>query len=186
MEIPREILEVVQTASAKFPDDIPAAIDYAEKHCRRLPDWADYEAGIITHSIQQLVYADRHRVDVAIRRQAGHYGGPAQVHADGESVLEAYRSYYGYFLQGKTLGTIIGAEFADIADIERGLAAGHEFNAELADVLGEMVPAEKTVREFLPEKKLARVFGQVRRGMQHLEPSGNGQAKTKKREGVTV
>ena len=159
MKIPEPVTAIAQECAAKHGQDITKAIDCAVRKIQLLPDYGDLVETLIRNCVQELVYDARHANNVATKRQAGYYGGPATV-SRGESagVGEAYKSCLDYFIAGKTLGLVKGSELADIAASEKEKANGHDFNYRLCSHLDQIVPNDKTVSQAVSEKRLRVIF----------------------------
>lgn len=159
MDFPDSVWDEVKASYRKYPDDIPASVREAETRIRRLPEYSELVAMLVTSSVQQLIYDARHQSNGVLRRAAGVYGGPAKVTDSGSNAVQrVYASYYSYCIDGRTLGMIKGAELADIADNEESTANGHHFNARLCRRLAAMVPADKLVKDVVTERKLKGLF----------------------------
>ena len=160
IEFPESVEHAIASAVAKYPNDIDKARKHAEAAIRKLPEFKSLVDQFISKAIQEMVYDCRHTENVRTKRQAGYYGQRAKLKV-GESVRRAYQSTYDYYIAGRTLGEIKGAELADIASSESEKANGHRFNSMLCTTLKSMVPADKRVKDVMPEKKLRTIFQRV-------------------------
>ena len=162
MNLPSHVIAIVSAAVERHHNDIPAAVNESEKRIRKLADFPELVDGLVRSAIQDAVYERRHTVNVANKRQAGQYGQPGKVKTGTSQSLGAVkRSVYQYYIAGRTLGTILGGELRDIAANEDATAAGYTFRAQLCRRLADIVPAEKTVREAVTEKKLRTLFREL-------------------------
>lgn len=167
MELPKSVYEAVASAEAKNPGDPPAAIEAAKKLIRSLPEFPDLAAEFFHRTVQELVYAQRHRIAGDIKRAAGGYGQPSKVAADSPAIRGVYESVYQYRMGGTVLGDIMGENLADIAEGEEEKARGHQFNARLARYcIDQGVKDGQSVREVIPEKKLRMAFDRIQKETQ--------------------
>jgi hypothetical protein len=164
MSLPDNVRRLVEGVADRNPADIEAAVEEAVLAVRGLPEYPELVDGLVRHSVQQAVYDARHVSNVRIKRQSGYYGKEAKVVSGAsESVREVYKSVYLYSIGATTLGRLRGEELPALAESERSVARGHEFNAELCAKLAGMVPKDRTVEETVPEKKLAALFDRLKR-----------------------
>lgn len=159
MEIPENVLRIVEEMAAKYPADIPKAIERAEKDIRSLPEFDELVSMLVRNTVQELVYDARHRANTRMRREAGDYGGQAKVVSGNSACLgRVCVSVYSYHIAGTKLGLVKGADLEAIAESERAIASGHLFNVRLCSKLKGLVPADKCVQEVVSEKKLRALF----------------------------
>lgn len=141
--------------------DIEKAIDWAVGAVKKAEDWPPTEQLLVRSFIQAKIEDSRHHVNVAHRRAAGVYGGPAKV-VPGAEVASVMRGLLDtYFLAGRCLGDIRGEDLGGLADSCSELAAGHQFNAELCRRLAERVPANKAVRQVLTNRQVKAIFESI-------------------------
>jgi hypothetical protein len=166
-EFPEDVHDLIAQAVAEHPNDIPAAVEEAERRLRALPDFADLVAQLITQAVQDLVYQRRGMLNVALRREAGDYDTkPRTKLADSPDTLAVWDNVYNYFIDGRTLGDLRGNELQDIEASERNVARGHEFNAELCRWLREQgVVDDRRVKDVVSERKLRTAFRRLRKAV---------------------
>lgn len=155
-----ELLKIAKEEAAKHDTDIEAAVDATLARASKTKWFAALAKDLIRRAVREFVHDQRHLVNIALRKEHGHYGGPAKV-VPGEAVANVCRSLYSYMIAGRTLGVIRGEELGAIADTEAATAEGHMFNAKLARALMPLVSAEKTVRQCVAEKKLRKLFEEL-------------------------
>lgn len=159
MDIPENVLRIVEEAAGKHPADIPKAVERAEKGIRGLAEFDELVSMLVRNTVQELVYDARHRANTRMRREAGDYGGPAKVvSGDSASLGRVCESVYSYRIAGTVLGLVKGADLQAIAEGERSVASGHLFNVRLCLKLQELVPADKRVQDAVTEKRLRGLF----------------------------
>ena len=161
MDFPKPVLTIVGKAAAKYGDDVEQAVAYAGKLVRRLKEYDVFAIGLVDHALRELIYDARHQTNLRIRRENGNdvdRVDPKVVVGRSPAVAEVYESVYSYLIAGMMLGSVRGDVLEGIASSERAKANGHGFNANLAEALHPMVPADKTVREVVSEKKLQALF----------------------------
>lgn len=162
MNFPADCITIADKAITKHGDDITAAINLAETQIRKMKEFPELVDSLVRGAVQELVYQRRHVANTAARKAAGAYGQAAKVVTGAsEAVQEVARSLYGYYIAGRTLGSVLGSELEEIADSETAVAAGHSFNARLCRKLAQIVPVDKTVREAVSERKLKALFADV-------------------------
>lgn len=153
MDFPAPIRNAVAAACRQHPNDIVAAVDEAEKAVRKLPEFEDFVALMVHHSIQEMVYDDRHRFNIGVKKNMG--ANPKTVVGNSAAVLEVYGSVYAIHVAGKTLGELLGSELADARATEQAMASGHLFNDALLEwVEAQGVEPEQRVKDAITEKKL--------------------------------
>ena len=158
---PVNLIAIVDRAAAAHPTSIEAAVAEAKAYARLASNYAEFVEQLIDGSIQELVYDARHKVNVSIKRQAGHYGKPALVEGCTGAISDAYRSVYDYFVGGCILGNLMGRELSTLASSERAKAGGHLFNAQLLSELTALVPEGERVRDAVTEPRLRAMFKKV-------------------------
>jgi hypothetical protein len=162
MEFPQSVIKITQRCAAKFPDDIDAAVDLADKQVRNLPDFKSFEAELVREAIRARVHDERHITNRQIKNDTGAYSNQSKIDLAG-AVNDAYASVYLYSIAGKSLGSVMGNELEKIAADEKELMEGHRFNVMLTTWLATLVPEDKTVRESVPEDKLRRGFERLQK-----------------------
>lgn len=155
-----ELLKIANEEAARHETDIEAAVIAVLSRASRAKWFPALRDELVVRAVREMIHRTRHDMNVAIRKNAGKYGGAATVVA-GEAVGRVCRSLYSYMIAGRTLGVIQGAELGAIADSEDATAEGHRFNAKLCRALMPLVPAEKTVRQCVKESKLKKLFGEL-------------------------
>src|ERR1022692_3158405 len=132
MGIPKPVLEIAAKNAAKFPNDVDRAIEQTNIQVRKLPDFAEFAGALIHQALTDCVYDARHNTNRRIKNETGQYAKPAKLPATTQEIQDAYESVYSYCMAGKSLGSITGSEFAEIAESEAAIADGHRFNVQLA------------------------------------------------------
>jgi hypothetical protein len=159
---PEEILKVVAAVVAKHPNSIDDAVDAALSKLAKSPAWESWTANLVYGGLRRIIQDYRHYQNGIIRSANGDYGGPAKVTA-GQAANDVASDVYGYFIGGRTLGTLLGSELDDIGTSEAARAEGHQFNARLCAVLKPLVPDDKAVREAVKESKLRKIFADLQK-----------------------
>jgi len=162
MDYPKNVLEIVETATRKYPTDIEGAVQQAEKAVRKLPEFDELVEKLVHDSIQGLVYDVRHRLNIQMRQEAGGYGGPAKVvSGDSTAANRMEMDLYRYNIAGTSLGNMKGEELVPTADAERAKGEGCLFNSRLCRRLAAIVPEGKAVRDVVSATKLRSIFMEV-------------------------
>jgi hypothetical protein len=162
MEFPEDVLAIVRVAARKHANDIPKAIDQAERDVRRLPGFPGLVNALVRHAVQDLVY-DLRSQDAHTLKNGGDKSGRQKVSMLSPEVEQLCRSLYDCPMAGTTLGEIRGEELEDAAATERARADGHAINAHLLAGLRELVPHGKRVRDAVPEAKLRKLLDRAKR-----------------------
>ena len=162
MEYTVSVLEAVKKAVKKYPNDVAKSIELAIKNVRKLSEYKALVNNLVDGAIQDIVYDTRHQENKQIKSAAGLYGAPAKiVIGNSKAVQESARSVYDMFINGTTLGVVLGVDLETIAFNEQNIADGYSFNAAVCRRLSGMVPADKMVKEAVSEKKLRAIFKAV-------------------------
>jgi hypothetical protein len=160
-DIPAPILDAVRRAILQHPDDLNAMVECAIREAKETTEYKGYRESLAARAIRGLVYDERHRANVSIRRAAGGYGGPAKVNrAESLSV----QSVYAYSIAGRSLGQLYGRDLPNIIESEASIADGHLFNVRLCKRLKELVGDEQQVQEAVKESRLRRIFKECEKG----------------------
>ena len=157
-DIPAPILDAVRRAIAEHPDDLDEMIACAVRQATQTAEYRSFREALAARAIRDLVYDERHKTSRQIRRENGAYGGPAKVD---RSASRAVQSVYDYFIAGLSLGMILGEQLGGIAEKERAIAEGHQFNARLCERLRPLVKDGERVRDAVKEAKLRLIFREV-------------------------
>ena len=159
----RQIQKIASEEAIRHGDDIDAAERAAFARVRRLSAFEELVNDMIRTAIRSIIQGCRCTANEVIRRKARTPSGPAKVKpgAATDAVAEAC---YNYFIDGRTLGSILGKELAGIAKSEAARAKGHQTNAELALRLDPIVPKDKTVRQAVKAAKLRSIFAGLEKG----------------------
>ncbi len=159
---PESILQIAREAAQRNGDDVSTAVDEAVTLIKATPEFEHLLEKMIRVAVSDMVYKARHQSNKIIKKEAGQYGGEPRVKTAGHSAVQAsYTSVYNYYLGGKTLGNLLGAELEQLARAEAAVAEGHMFNVNLLRRLSAMVPKDKLVRESVGEKKLRVLFKEL-------------------------
>jgi hypothetical protein len=166
MRFPKEVYEIVAKAVEKFKSDndesIALATQEAEKKIRALPNFNQMIAELITSSIRELVFDERHNKNVDMKRKAGVYGPPGKVNVvSSKSVREAAGISYQYFVAGMTLGLILGSQLPACADQERRHGEGHFKNYRFLSMLIPLVANDKRVMDCVSKKRIVMLWRQA-------------------------
>lgn len=165
-KFPQSVAEIITRVTEANGNEVSRAVEQAVTAITALPEFPELVNTLITEEVRNLVYAERHRVDVKMRNQSGVYALRRQQVVAGPATAEVYRSVYGYYIGGRMLGDLTGAELVEVAQRERSAARGHTFNAALAEWLVQNgVPANRQVRDAIPESRLGEVFHNLKRAI---------------------
>ena len=154
------IQNIAKQEAEKHADDIEAAVSGALRRVKRLSDYDDFATTLVAEAVRERVYDARHAMNTQLRRSNGAYAKPATVTA-GKAVQAVATSLYGYMIDGRTLGSLVGEELDAIAGDQEAKANGYRFNAQLLRKLAPMVAEDKSVRQCVTEAKLKRLFREL-------------------------
>jgi hypothetical protein len=164
-ETPEVLLEIVALAADQHRDNIDQAVDCAEKAWLSTEESPDFTAQLVRQAIRELIHNYRHQHNVAIRREAGVYGGPAKVVPSELTAGIAERSILDqYTIAGRVLGGIFGKELPALATSEREKAEGAAFNARLCERLATVVGDDQLVRDAISEREAWKLLRELRGG----------------------
>lgn len=164
MNYPESLTAIVQHAASEHRDNIDQAVDCAAKAWRATEERAEWLEQMELGQLRNLIHDARHQTNVAIRREAGAYAGPAKVGlSTGAANRVAQSILDGYVICGRVLGDILGKELVPFAKIELERAEGYQFNARLCRKLAAVVPDDKTVRQVLSESKIRKLMREARK-----------------------
>ena len=148
------ILAEARKAVEKHPESIPDAVECAERHIRQLPEFQEHINNFIRLTVQELVY----RARVQMNNHARHVPRQKVNLGESQGIKEAYADLFGYFVAGRTLGSLRGEELEELAVNEQSNGEGYLFRARLLRLLRTVTPDGKTVQQAVDGKKLAFIF----------------------------
>lgn len=158
MNYPQNVHDTIDAVVKEFPD-LEAAIATAVQRVRALENFNDLLQEMVFDAVRSLVYASRHKVNVAIKRDCGHFTAPSRVTAAGRAAVErVYETVYNYKIGGKEIGMLTRDELLAVGEAEGAKEAGHRFNRLLVTELAKRVKDGKTVRECVKEAALQDLF----------------------------
>lgn len=162
MQFPDSFLVVIREKTNRYGSDIAKAVEESEKALRKLPEFESQIEAMVTNAIRDLVYDERHVINVKLKRESGRYNNESTMKGLDPSIVKVHQSLYEYFIAGTTLGDLYGKQLSQIADNENAIAEGHQFNAGLCNWLRKVVPDEKQVKQVVSEKQLRNIFSKVK------------------------
>lgn len=162
-DYPESVAKIVSAAVAKHRDDIDRAIETAKGRICLLPEYPELLDKLLIDAVRYLVLNKRHSLNIAMNRAAGVYSqatGAKDVSALNRAAAEAV-NYFNYYIAGRTLGDLTGAELPEIADAEREKGVGCFRNESILRALVPLVKGDKTVRQSVKPKQLEAIFQRV-------------------------
>lgn len=172
-DYPASVAKIVATAVTKHRDDIDRAVEVAKGRICLLPEYPELVDLLLTDAVRHLVNDKRHSLNVALNRAAGNYSRASS--APDTSALNmaaaAATDYFNYFIAGRSLGDLAGAELPELADGEHEKGVGCFRNESILRALVPLVKGDKTVRQCVTAKKLEAIFLRV-----HTSGKGRGAA----------
>lgn len=161
-KIPKEVLDVTQSAAETHPENVKMAKGLALKNVKRLAGYQGFVDFLVRRAVEDLVDDARHATNCRVRGKAGDYVGKGKtVSGSSGAVQRACASVYEFRIAGTILGQILGKDLEAIAHDENSIASGHLFRARLAEKLIPLVSKSKTVQQCVKEKKLQAIFQDV-------------------------
>ena len=157
MTVPEAVREVAEKMARKYPENADKAVKETERRVKALPEFKTFVDDLVRSGLAHIVWNVRHVSNVQMRRDNGGYGTESKVGVTDET-SKAFQSVYDYFIGGRVLGMLKGEDLSDIAAGEESRAEGHAFNGRLLRALQSMVPADQTVKDAVPERKLKQLF----------------------------
>lgn len=165
MALSLEALNIIDEMAAKYDDDINKAVKYAEKKIRNLDTFEEDQRSLVTSGIRDLVHDARHKYNRIVKtetRQNKPKGRPNQVNVLGsKDVIDIGNKWMRYCVGRRTLGDLLGKELPALANSERELSNGHQFNANLLETLIPLVKDDKKVSECITPKKLESIVNRL-------------------------
>jgi hypothetical protein len=156
------VLDVVR----KHKSDLTKAVNECFDRVRKFDGYDEYVSTLVRQALRERIHRARHGQNVSQRRENGHYGNGAKVVTAGSNAVSEgarKKSLYDYFVSGRILGDMTGADLASMAVMEGELASGHLFNHALFTELGKIVPKDKMVREAVKEGRLKAIFTKLQK-----------------------
>jgi len=143
---PAAIPKIIADVVSRFPQDITAAVNEAERRIKRISG-KDETSDLVRHSIQEQIYDVRHKENEKYK-------------SDGKPASE---DLYVYFIGGSTLGNLTGKMLAELADSEQQKAEGHALNAAICRRFAEIVPEGTMLKRVVSTDDLRQAFEDLRR-----------------------
>lgn len=166
LEWPEEILAVVDEMVSLYGDNIELATQESLTRISAFPEFEELKQKLIYRAVQTLVWSSRTKSNHSLKRQIGRYHTKSKVSAtESASVRSVYKSCYSYFIAGKQLGSMTRLELENTAVKMRNISKEYEFDARICERLCAVVPENGSVRDCIPEKKLRKMFSEVRKEM---------------------
>jgi hypothetical protein len=91
---PQGVVDAIKRAHAEHPDDAAAAISAAMQAARALPEFMEWALRLAKNQVSEGLYDHRHELNVAAKKAAGLYGGPAKVSGVSKEIDESYKKVY--------------------------------------------------------------------------------------------
>lgn len=160
-QFPESMLAVIKAATQRHGNDVAAAAAEAEAEVRKLPEYASLAELLVSAAVRDAVYAARHKINVAIKRDS--WTGPAKVVVGlSTGVEQAMTSCFSYCIGGRLLGDLTGFDLPKIAQLSQSQADGHLFNVRLVQWLQANGVAEgRRVRDCVTESRLRQAFANL-------------------------
>jgi len=143
---PASIPKIIADVASRFPQDITAAVNEAERRIKKIAG-KDETSALIRHSIQEQVYDVRHKENEKYK-------------SDGKPASD---DLYVYFIGGSTLGNLTGKMLAELADSEQQKAEGHALNAAICRRFSDVVPEDQMLKRIVSTEDLRQAFAEERR-----------------------
>jgi hypothetical protein len=93
-EYPQGVVDAIKRAHAEHPEDAEAASRAAMQAARALPEFMEWALLLADSKVRQGLHDHRHELNVARKKAAGLYGGPAKVSGVSEAVNQTYEKAY--------------------------------------------------------------------------------------------
>jgi hypothetical protein len=153
--------------SKKYPDDIPRATQALMEASQKLAGFKGYIDRMIFLFFREIINDVRHEANVKLKRDAGVFGGPPKVNLGASPAIQQtykeVKAWYEFCIAGRYLGAIRGGDLLGLAEIEMNQSMGHKVNGLLLRRLSAIVPADKRVRDVVPEAKIASLYRAAKR-----------------------
>ncbi len=163
MSLPKIVFKLADIADERHPEDREKAVNFLEKEVSKLVNYNIIAKDLFRKALKEIIYDIRHRKTVRIKNQAGLFHTRAKViESDSEGVRKASISTYNLCISGRLLGNIFGSDLIPLAEIEESKSRGYVVNSRICRKLSKIVPNNKTVRESVTEKRLAKIIEEAR------------------------
>lgn len=166
MEYPDSLLAIIRSAAEAHRSSIDAAVNQAFSEWQATDEYADWVDEMVRGQIRSMIHGVRHADNVAIRRDAGEFGGPSKVSASSANQVIEKSLLDTYSINGRRLGDILGKELEPIANGERERATGCLVNARLLEALKPLVSDDKSVRDCVKDKRAWQILRTIKRSVE--------------------
>ena len=151
--------EIARDCSNEFPDDVQEAVQNAISRAKKHPEYTDYVDLLAELAIQEYVYRARTQANYDQKRGDGSYAAPQKVHSGtSSSVNDVHLGVLAMRIAGTTLGALTIDRLEEIADSERQIANGHDYNARLLDAFRVKADAKIKRNSKLKDRPLSQLF----------------------------
>ena len=166
----RRFQSIITACANKYEDDPQKAADTAYKQLIRQDWFEEFRETLVRHSIREHIWDVRHRNTLALKNRAGAFGGPAKVGTGtGAANAVAAMSFLDrYAIDGRSLGSVLGAELPLIRDKCLARGRGEVTNAAVCSALIQLVPADKTVRDCVSNEKAESIHRTAKCASAHI------------------
>jgi len=165
MQYPDDVKRLANVCAEKFPSDIDKAVKEWGKRVQRLKGYVAWRDSLVEVAGRGMIADSRHTKNVAMRKEAGKYGGSPTVIAGLDTRDLSFASYFDYSIDGRRLGDVLFSELPGIAQEQAGKANGFMFNANLCQALYRLKPKkgddklENVLKESQVRKLITKQYG---------------------------
>ena len=144
--------------------DMSLALNDLELEVQALPEFPDLQRTLIRNALRQVLHQVRNQSNQATRKANSLISqttasDPKVIVLNSRTVKQISKNIAdSYFLGGKRLGDLYLQDLEMVAVKEQASAEGHRFNVSLCEQLMTMVGDNGTVRDYVSEKELRKLF----------------------------
>lgn len=161
MELPESVLAIGRKADRKHPESRASAVEEALAKIRKLPDRDRIVEAFLVSLAEQAVDRFRQGRNLAMRRQAGQFGGSAKVRVDQSpevAKVEAW-SLFDYCIGGTRLGSLRFGQIPSLLEAERSKVRTSSFHVQVLEALDRLgAPEEALVGDRISLKQMKKIW----------------------------
>jgi len=162
---------IAREEAEKHSESINQAVTAAERRIRRTSCFEEFKEQAITEAVRQLVQRARMTSNIQVRhpREDEHtedepadLGRPKVIPSRSRIVMDietrTAKKYFGYKIDGRTLGSLLGRELLPLATKKKNLAETSWALGNILEQLAVIVPADKSVLGTVKPKKIIQIW----------------------------
>lgn len=163
MELPPNFRKIINDAVERNRSDPVSAIDEAEEHFRNQDNFDTIVNQLVRKAVSDLIYQRRHDLTTEAKRVAREYGKGAKVKELGIGVQQAIKTWYdSFYIGGKVLGELTGADVKKILRRQRRMVTGHLVNIQFLEWLDtQKLPQDARIRDTIKLEDAMQAYKRI-------------------------